>query len=96
MSLLLGMGGGLMHRIKIPRQDFVLKMQGGLCAREGGGCICGRLRYIENSHDFYLCIISILAMIYAFLSCQHFQPHTPSAVDDDNHEDNDQPEAIVR
>ena len=28
-------GGGLMHRRKIPLQDFVLKMQGGLCARGG-------------------------------------------------------------
>ena len=32
-----------MRGIKIPRQDFVLKMPGGLM-REGGR-ICGRLRY---------------------------------------------------
>ena len=35
MSLLLG-GGALMHGIKIPLQDFVLKMQRELM-REGGG-----------------------------------------------------------
>ena len=33
-----------MRRIKIPLQDFTLKMQGGLM-REGG-CICGTLWYI--------------------------------------------------
>ena len=32
-------GGKLMHGIKIPQQDFVLKVQGGLM-REGGR-ICG-------------------------------------------------------
>ena len=32
-----------MRGIKIPQQDFALKMQGGLM-REGGR-ICGRLRY---------------------------------------------------
>ena len=39
-----GGGGGLMRGIKIPLQDFALKMQGGLM-REGGR-ICGTLRYI--------------------------------------------------
>ena len=34
--------GALMHRIKIPLQDFSLKMQGGLM-REGGH-ICGTLQ----------------------------------------------------
>ena len=38
-----GGGGGLMRGIKIPQQDFALKMPGGLM-REGG-CICGTLRY---------------------------------------------------
>ena len=33
-----------MHRIKIPPQDFPLKMQGGLM-REGGH-ICGTLQYL--------------------------------------------------
>ena len=33
-----------MRGIKIPLQDFALKMQGGLCVR-GGGRICGTLRY---------------------------------------------------
>ena len=46
MSLLLGGGGGgvggdFMRRIKIPQQDFALKMQGGLCARGGGGIFAG-------------------------------------------------------
>ena len=41
-----GGGGGLMRGIKIPLQDFVLKMQGGLM-REGGP-ICGTLRYIHG------------------------------------------------
>ena len=27
--------GGLMRRIKIPQQDFALKLPGGLCARGG-------------------------------------------------------------
>ena len=39
MSLLLG-GWGLMHGIKIPQQEYVLKMQGGGLMREGGR-ICG-------------------------------------------------------
>ena len=30
-----GGGGELMRGIKIPLQDFALKMQGGLCARGG-------------------------------------------------------------
>ena len=30
--------------IKIPQQDFVLKMQGGLMREEG--CICVTLRYV--------------------------------------------------
>ena len=42
MSLLLGVGG-LMRGIKIPQQEFALKMQEGLM-REGGR-ICGTLRY---------------------------------------------------
>ena len=37
-------GGGLMCGIKIPQQDFVLKMQGGLMREEG--CICVTLRYV--------------------------------------------------
>ena len=40
-----------MRGIKIPQQDFALKMQGGLM-REGGR-ICGRLRYslvVGHSH----------------------------------------------
>ena len=36
--------GGLMHGMKIPLQDFALKMQGELM-REGG-CICRTLRYM--------------------------------------------------
>ena len=35
--------------IKIPQQDFVLKMQGGLM-REGR--ICGTLRYLQIPHLF--------------------------------------------
>ena len=35
-----------MHEIKICQQDFALKMQGGLCAREGGGAIFGTLWYM--------------------------------------------------
>ena len=41
-----------MRGIKIPQQDFTLKilalkiLGGGLCARGGGGHICGTLRYI--------------------------------------------------
>ena len=44
INLLLG-GGGLMHGIKIPQQDFALKMQGGLMRKGGGGGICGTLWY---------------------------------------------------
>ena len=44
MSLLGGGMGGLMCGIKIPQQDFVLKMQGGLMREEG--CICVTLRYV--------------------------------------------------
>ena len=33
-----------MRGIKIPQQEFALKMQGGLM-REAGGRICGALRY---------------------------------------------------
>ena len=56
MSLLLGGGvGGLMRGIKIPQQDFALKMQGGLMREgRGGGVgwhICGTLRYIPHSAD---------------------------------------------
>ena len=48
MSLLLGEDGeggegGLVRRIKIPLQDFVLYMKGGLM-REGGRGICGTPR----------------------------------------------------
>ena len=34
-------GGGLMHGIKIPQQDFVLKTQRGGLMREGGGIFAG-------------------------------------------------------
>ena len=34
--------GGLMRGIKIPQQEFALKMQGGLLCE--GGRICGTLR----------------------------------------------------
>ena len=48
MSLLLGGGGGgeggLMCGIKIPQQDFVQKMQGGLMRK--GRSICGTLRLV--------------------------------------------------
>ena len=37
---------GLMRGIKIPPQDFALKMQEGLMREGGGGRICGTLRYI--------------------------------------------------
>ena len=42
------MKGGLMRGIKIPLQDFTLKMQGGLM-REGGR-ICRTLRYLYCKH----------------------------------------------
>ena len=35
-----------MRGIKIPQQDFALKIQGGLMGEGGGGCICGTLRYM--------------------------------------------------
>ena len=37
---------GLMCGIKVPQQDFVLKMPGGGLMREGG-CICRTLRYFQ-------------------------------------------------
>ena len=43
-----------MRGIKIPLHDFALKIQGGLCAREGGR-ICGTLRYIENKQCIWTC-----------------------------------------
>ena len=36
-----------MRGIKIPHQDFVLKMPGGLMHEGGGGRICGTLRYLD-------------------------------------------------
>ena len=39
-------GGELMYGIKIPQQDFALKMQGGLCAR--GGLFAG---HYGNMHE---------------------------------------------
>ena len=42
-------GWGLMHRIKIPQQDFALKMQGGRGLMREGGRICGTLQYIKHS-----------------------------------------------
>ena len=42
-----GGGGGLMRGIKIPQQEFALKIQGGLM-REGGR-ICGTLRYKQTT-----------------------------------------------
>ena len=50
MSLLLG-GGGLMRGIKIPQQEFALKMQGGLMREVG--YICGTLRYILYTVNVY-------------------------------------------
>ena len=41
MVLWEGRGGGLMRGLKIPLEDFVLKMQ-------GGGCICRTLLYYFN------------------------------------------------
>ena len=41
--------GRPMGGIKIPQQDFALKMQRG--GGGGGGCICGTLRYIPHSAD---------------------------------------------
>ena len=51
MSLLLGggVGGGHMREIKIPQQDFALKMQGGL--------ICRTLRYIHRFRSPLFCVI---------------------------------------
>ena len=42
-----------MRWIKIPQQDFALKMQGGLM-REGGR-ICGTLRYYSDSSTISRC-----------------------------------------
>ena len=36
-----GGGGGLMHDIKAPLQDFALKLQGGFMHEGGPTCICG-------------------------------------------------------
>ena len=47
-----------MRRIKIPLQDFALKVQGGLM-REGGR-ICGTLRYVFVFQFEYLWNVSIL------------------------------------
>ena len=52
-------GGGLMREIKIPLQDFALKMQRGLMREGGGGHICGTLRYI----------IMITCMINHYFMC---------------------------
>ena len=82
-----------MSGIKIPQQDFVLQMQWGLCVR--GGIFAGDYGIMGIHMTSIYVSLAFLQMIYAFLLCQHFQPHTPSAVDDDDHEDNDQPKAIV-
>ena len=39
-----------MHGIKIPQQDFALKMQGGLMRK--GGRICGTLQYMNAIKQF--------------------------------------------
>ena len=47
-------GGGLLCGIKIPLQDFALKMQGSLMREGGGGCICGTLRmWLYDAKDSY-------------------------------------------
>ena len=43
-----------MRELKIPQQDFVLKMQRGLMREGGGGRICGTLRYINRQLNFTL------------------------------------------
>ena len=44
-----GWGRGLMRGIKIPQQNFALKMQ--------GGCICGTLRYMYSKGTIEFLII---------------------------------------
>ena len=41
-----------MHGIKIPQEDFGLKMQGGLICEGGGGDICG-----TNSLNTHFCVL---------------------------------------
>ena len=50
-----GVEGELMHGIKIPQQDFSLKMQVELM-HEGGGGICGTLRYIHHQKVTTACM----------------------------------------
>ena len=42
------MGGGLIRGIKIPPQDFPLKMQGGAYVRGGGGVFAGHNGATKN------------------------------------------------
>ena len=51
-----------MCELKIPQQNFVLKMQGELM-HKGGGRICGTLRYINHQLNF------TLSNIIFFLVC---------------------------
>ena len=56
-----GEGGGLMRGIKIPRQNFALKMPGGLM-REGGGRICRTLRYKFDAGSNILLKTAVVAI----------------------------------
>ena len=56
-----------MHGMKIPQQDFALKMQGGLCAREGifaghySTCIYTQIPYFFNQ-TLWLLFFSLLVL----------------------------------
>ena len=54
-------GGGLMYGIKIPQQDFALKMQGVLMREGVGGHICRTPRYIASPS--YSLLVSVLFVI---------------------------------
>ena len=59
-----------MRGIKIPLQDFVLKMQGGLM-REGGR-ICGTLRYMLGLMKVYDKLIQIIHVSGSFRTAGNF------------------------
>ena len=48
----------VMRGEKIPVQDFALKMLG--LMREGGGRICGTLRYMHNMHNIYTAPVTLV------------------------------------
>ena len=55
-----------MHGIKIPQQDFGLKMQGGELMREGGGAYLLDLFLVKLTEHSLLCILFLHFTVLTF------------------------------